>query len=59
MNSQLVGTHVVFWNIRGQAVRGVIQSTSRGADGTLMVVINSDGGRTITLPATGVTASPN
>ncbi|PBK83726.1 hypothetical protein ARMGADRAFT_1018949 [Armillaria gallica] len=54
-----VGTRVFFWDTRGQVVRGVVQSTSRGADGTLMVVINSDGGRTITLPAAGVTASPN
>ncbi len=27
-----VGTHVIFWDARGQAVRGVVQSTSRGAD---------------------------
>ncbi|KAK0502644.1 hypothetical protein EDD18DRAFT_1345465 [Armillaria luteobubalina] len=59
MNSMPAGTRVFFWDTRGQIVRGVVQSTSVGADGTLMVVINSDGGRTITLPAAGVTASPN
>ncbi len=27
-----VGTRVFFWDTRGQVVRGVVQSTSRGAD---------------------------
>ncbi|KAK0227938.1 hypothetical protein IW262DRAFT_565620 [Armillaria fumosa] len=52
MNSMPAGTRVFFWDTRGQIIRGVVQSTSVGADGTLMVVINSDGGRTITLPMT-------
>ncbi|KAK0458530.1 uncharacterized protein EV420DRAFT_1642869 [Desarmillaria tabescens] len=58
MNSLPVGTRVFFWDTRGQVVHGVIQSTSRTADGTVMVVVASDGGRTITLPAAGVTQSP-
>ncbi|KAK0227986.1 hypothetical protein IW262DRAFT_1531994 [Armillaria fumosa] len=59
MHSMPAGTHVFFWDTRGQIVCGVVKSTSVGADGTLMVVIKTDGGQTITLPAAAVTASPN
>ncbi|KAG7453010.1 uncharacterized protein BT62DRAFT_999046 [Guyanagaster necrorhizus] len=59
MNSMPVGSHVFFWDTRGQVIKGVIQSTTRTAEGSLMVVINSDAGRTITLPVAAVTLDPN
>ncbi|SJL18229.1 uncharacterized protein ARMOST_21807 [Armillaria ostoyae] len=34
--------------------RGVVESTSRTSDGTLMIVIKRDSGGTVTLPAAGV-----
>ncbi|KAK0244931.1 hypothetical protein EDD85DRAFT_932887 [Armillaria nabsnona] len=51
MNAFPVGSHVSFFNSIGKLVTGVVQSTSRMSDGTLIVVImKRDNGGTVTLP---------
>ncbi|KAK0441468.1 uncharacterized protein EV420DRAFT_1650066 [Desarmillaria tabescens] len=44
------GSRIFFYGSKGQLVRGVVESTSRTSDGTEMVLIKCDNGKTITLP---------
>ncbi|KAK0472594.1 hypothetical protein IW261DRAFT_1507201 [Armillaria novae-zelandiae] len=48
------GLRIFFYNSTGQLVSGVVESTTRAADGTEMVVIKVDDGRTATLPSASV-----
>ncbi|PBK87145.1 hypothetical protein ARMGADRAFT_1085911 [Armillaria gallica] len=48
------GSRVFFYDSTGQLVRGVVESTSRMADGTQMVVIRRDNGGIMTLPSASV-----
>ncbi|PBK96268.1 hypothetical protein ARMGADRAFT_1143002 [Armillaria gallica] len=51
MNAFPAGSHVSFFNSIGGLVTGVVQSTSRMSDGTLIVVIiKRDNGGAVTLP---------
>ncbi|KAK0492411.1 hypothetical protein EDD18DRAFT_1334396 [Armillaria luteobubalina] len=53
-NLSHIGSRVFFYDSAGCLTRGVVQSTSRMTDGTLMIVIKRDSGQTVTLPAAGV-----
>ncbi|KAK0479328.1 hypothetical protein IW261DRAFT_1480282 [Armillaria novae-zelandiae] len=48
------GSCVFFYNSIGRLVRAVVESTSRMADGTQMIVIKCDNGMIMTLPAASV-----
>ncbi|SJL12014.1 uncharacterized protein ARMOST_15431 [Armillaria ostoyae] len=48
------GSRVFFYDSTGQLVRGVVESTSRMADGTQMVIIRRDNGGIMTLPSASV-----
>ncbi|KAK0442993.1 hypothetical protein EV421DRAFT_1903953 [Armillaria borealis] len=56
-------SRVFFWNTKGQVERGVVRSTFRHVDGTLMLEIKmgypGSWGRNIVLPAAGVSADPS
>ncbi|PBK87503.1 hypothetical protein ARMGADRAFT_457070 [Armillaria gallica] len=53
---RVVDRYVVYTNARGQIIRGVILSTSCGADGTVIqVVFRSTDGRIMTASPEGVT----
>ncbi|KAK0485518.1 hypothetical protein EDD18DRAFT_1195848 [Armillaria luteobubalina] len=54
MSIFVIGSRVFFYDSAGRLTRGVVESTSRMADGTLMIVIKRDSGTTVTLPASGV-----
>ncbi|KAK0472573.1 hypothetical protein IW261DRAFT_1507132 [Armillaria novae-zelandiae] len=54
MSIFIIGSRVFFYDSAGRLARGVIESTSRTADGTLLIVIKRDSGETVTLPAAGV-----
>ncbi|KAK0207403.1 hypothetical protein IW262DRAFT_1302747 [Armillaria fumosa] len=45
-----VGSCVYFYNSQGQVVWAVVKSTSRMDDGTLLVAVRCDNGRTLTFP---------
>ncbi|KAJ8517313.1 hypothetical protein ONZ45_g5484 [Pleurotus djamor] len=49
------GSRVFFWGSNSQVVYGTVQSTSVQADGALVLVIKDDSGKTLNLPAGGVT----
>ncbi|KAF8228921.1 hypothetical protein L208DRAFT_1402881 [Tricholoma matsutake] len=55
MNAFPAGTRVFFWASNAQIVYGTVQSTSRMPDGTQVLVIRDDSGRTVSLPAAGIT----
>lgn len=44
MNAYPNGTRVFFWTAAGDIKYGTVQSTSRLADGTQVIVIDLDGG---------------
>ncbi|KAK0452832.1 uncharacterized protein EV420DRAFT_682847 [Desarmillaria tabescens] len=50
MNMFPAGSRVFFYDSTGQLVRGVVESTTRMADGTQMVIIRRDNGGIMTLP---------
>ncbi|KAJ7929222.1 hypothetical protein B0H13DRAFT_1964345 [Mycena leptocephala] len=50
MNMFPPGTRIFYWNGANQAVYGTIQTVARTQDGTVVVNIRDDSGRTITLP---------
>ncbi|KAJ7470274.1 hypothetical protein FB451DRAFT_330979 [Mycena latifolia] len=54
MNTFPAGTRVFYWAGGGQAVYGVVQRTTRGADGTVYVVISTGPNQSVTLPAVAV-----
>ncbi|KAK0466676.1 hypothetical protein IW261DRAFT_1520578 [Armillaria novae-zelandiae] len=54
MNMFPAGSRVFFYDSTGQLVRGVVESTSRMADGTQMVVIRRDNGVIMTFPSASV-----
>ncbi|KAK0222412.1 hypothetical protein IW262DRAFT_1494009 [Armillaria fumosa] len=56
MSIFVIGSRVFFYDSAGHLTRGVVQSTSRMADGTLMIVIKRDSGETVTLPAAGISS---
>ncbi|RDB20949.1 hypothetical protein Hypma_011465, partial [Hypsizygus marmoreus] len=55
MNAFPAGTRVFFWASNAQIVYGTVESTSRMSDGTQVLVIREDGGKTVCLPAAGIT----
>jgi hypothetical protein len=50
-----VGTRVFFWGSNRQVFYGTVESINRMADGTLVLVIKEDNGKTVHLPAAGMT----
>ncbi|KAK0185409.1 hypothetical protein F5146DRAFT_1143865 [Armillaria mellea] len=44
------GLRVFFYDSTGQLVRGVVEFTSRVADGTKMIIVKIDDRGTVTLP---------
>lgn len=54
MNAFPSGTRVFYWGANGEINYGTVQSTSRMADGTQILVIKEDSGKNTTLPAAGV-----
>ncbi|KAK0201353.1 hypothetical protein DFS33DRAFT_1346519 [Desarmillaria ectypa] len=54
MNAFAAGTRVYFYDSNGQIVKGVVESTTRMADGTQMLRIKRDNGNNITLPSASV-----
>ncbi|SJL14718.1 uncharacterized protein ARMOST_18185 [Armillaria ostoyae] len=54
MNVFTIGSRVFFYDSAGRLTGGVVESTSRMSDGTLMIVIKRDSGGIVTLPASGV-----
>ncbi|KAK0200664.1 hypothetical protein DFS33DRAFT_1354040 [Desarmillaria ectypa] len=54
MNTFTVGSPVFFYNTTGRVVRGVVEHTSRTADGMQTVVIRCDNGKITTLPSASV-----
>ncbi|KAK0201352.1 hypothetical protein DFS33DRAFT_1346515 [Desarmillaria ectypa] len=54
MSVFLSGSCVFFYDSTGQLVRGMVESTSLMADGTQMVLIKREDGRSITLPSASV-----
>ncbi|KAI6037463.1 hypothetical protein BKA83DRAFT_4176564 [Pisolithus microcarpus] len=55
MNAYANGTRVFFWTAAGDVKYGTVQSTSRLADGTQIIVIDIDGGEgRRSLPASSV-----
>ncbi|KAF8054490.1 hypothetical protein FPV67DRAFT_1682573 [Lyophyllum atratum] len=48
-------TRVFFWACNGCVVYGNVKSTSRMPDGTIILIIKTDEGRTVCLPAAGIT----
>ncbi|KAK0244901.1 hypothetical protein EDD85DRAFT_946226 [Armillaria nabsnona] len=44
------GLRIFFYDSTGQLVRGVVESTSWVADGTQMVIVKRDDGKTAILP---------
>ncbi|KAK0237405.1 hypothetical protein EDD85DRAFT_951579 [Armillaria nabsnona] len=60
MNVFTIGSRVFFYDFAGRLTGGVVESTSRMSDasiiclGTLMIAIKRDSGGIVTLPAAGV-----
>ncbi|KAJ6606491.1 hypothetical protein DFH09DRAFT_1299733 [Mycena vulgaris] len=54
-NTFQAGTRVFYWNSPGQAVYGTVQQIQHVAGGTLVLLIRTDSGVTVSLPATTVT----
>ncbi|KAJ7809350.1 hypothetical protein B0H13DRAFT_2385277 [Mycena leptocephala] len=50
MNAFPAGTRVSYWNSAGQAVYGTVQRVYRTSDGTVVVDVKEDSGKSIALP---------
>ncbi|KAJ7093242.1 hypothetical protein C8R44DRAFT_815954 [Mycena epipterygia] len=48
------GTRVWFWNGSGQPIYGSVTSSTRSADGTVLLTITTDSGQRVSLPASSV-----
>ncbi|KAK0199461.1 hypothetical protein DFS33DRAFT_1368525 [Desarmillaria ectypa] len=48
------GSRVSFFSANGQLVTGIVKLTSRMSDGTQILLIKCDNGRTLSLPAASV-----
>ncbi|KAK0492378.1 hypothetical protein EDD18DRAFT_1184354 [Armillaria luteobubalina] len=48
------GLRIFFYDSTGQLVSAVVESTSRAADGTEIVTIKINDGRTATLPSASI-----
>ncbi|KAJ7853606.1 hypothetical protein B0H13DRAFT_2082605 [Mycena leptocephala] len=55
MNYFPPGTRVSYWNSVGQAMYGMVQRVYRTSDGTVIIDVREDSGRSIALQATFVT----
>ncbi|PBK85279.1 hypothetical protein ARMGADRAFT_566173 [Armillaria gallica] len=54
MNMFVAGARVFVFSTTGELIRGVVESTSRTADGMVLLKIRRESGDIISLPAIGV-----